>query len=88
MAAQRGKLLAMLQWIVANLEHRADLKAGLRELGERHQRYGARPEHYLVVVEVMLAAMAEVAGPAWNEPLAADWRTTLERVAAVMLGRP
>src|SRR4051812_12591619 len=32
---QRGKLLAMLQWIVANLEHRAELKSHLRELGER-----------------------------------------------------
>jgi hemoglobin-like flavoprotein len=78
----------MLQWVVRNLERRAELKAGLRELGQRYERDGARPEHYPIAVEAMLAAMAEVAGPAWNEPLAADWRTALERVAAVMLGRP
>jgi hemoglobin-like flavoprotein len=78
----------MLQWIVGHLDRRAELKTHLRELGERHARYGARPEHYPIVVEVMLATMAQVAGGAWNEDLAGDWRTALERVAAVMLGQP
>ena len=88
MHEQRAKLLAMLQWIVKNLEDRPQLKTGLRELGRRHEHYGARQEHYPVVADVMIATMAEVAGPAWNEQSESDWRTVLERVCAIMLGRP
>ncbi|HEX8523271.1 MAG TPA: globin domain-containing protein [Tepidisphaeraceae bacterium] len=88
MASQRQKMLGMLQWIVANLEDRATLKAGLVALGQRHRAYGARPEHYPVVAEQLIAAMAEVAGPAWDEQIAGDWRTALERIGATMLGEP
>jgi hemoglobin-like flavoprotein len=28
--------------------------------------YGAEPEHYPVVAEVLIASMAAVAGPAWK----------------------
>jgi hemoglobin-like flavoprotein len=33
----------------------------LRELGVRHVRYGARPEHYPVVGEALIGAMAAAA---------------------------
>jgi hemoglobin-like flavoprotein len=87
MQAQKKKLLATLAWIVENLERGDELKATLRELGRRHDAYGAQPAHYPVVATAMIAAMADVAGPAWNSEIEGDWRTALERVADTMLGR-
>jgi len=85
--AQKQKLLAMLVWVVENLEHGDDLKVRLRQLGQRHEGYGAKAAHYPVVADVMLAAMADVSGASWNTDIEADWRTALERIADIMLGR-
>jgi hemoglobin-like flavoprotein len=57
----------------------------LRQLGARHVGYGARPEHYPVVAEVMLASMAEIAGRAWTQDVAAAWAGALNLVATAML---
>ena len=90
MTAQRGKLLAMLGWIMANMENSAELKTGLSALGQRHQAYKAQPEHYPIVAGAMIAAMAEMAGAvgaSWDMGIESDWRTALERMAAIMLGQ-
>jgi hemoglobin-like flavoprotein len=57
----------------------------LRELGARHAGYGARPEHYAVVGDTLIAAMAEVAGDAWRDEYARAWGDALGVVADVML---
>ena len=88
MSAQKKKLWTMLQWVIANLDSGPLLRARLRELGERHKSYSALPEHYPIVANTLLAAMADVAGPGWNNQVEADWRTVLERMAAIMLGQP
>ncbi len=84
---QKKKLVATLAWVVENLEKGEELKARLRELGRRHEQYGAQPAHYPLVADAMISAMADVAGAAWNHDIAGDWRTALERVADIMLGR-
>ena len=86
MTEQRGKLLSMLQWTVANLENGHELKTNLEQLGRRHERYGARREQYPIVAAAMIATMAEIMGDRWNNQLHADWQTALERMAAIMLG--
>jgi hemoglobin-like flavoprotein len=57
----------------------------LRKLGARHVGYGARPEHYPVVAEALLASMAAIAGAAWSAEHEAAWRGALAIVAAAML---
>jgi hemoglobin-like flavoprotein len=47
--------------------------------------YGARPEHYPVVAEVLIASMAAVAGPAWTPEYEQAWGDALGVVAAVMI---
>jgi hemoglobin-like flavoprotein len=57
----------------------------LRELGARHVAYGARPEHYPVVGEALIAALAAVAGRAWQPEHDAAWRQAFSVVAEAML---
>ncbi|HZC53992.1 MAG TPA: globin domain-containing protein [Mycobacterium sp.] len=57
----------------------------LRELGARHPSYGARPEHYPLVGEVLIASMAETAGHTWCAEYDHAWREALSLVAAAML---
>ena len=57
----------------------------LRKLGARHVAYGARPEHYPVVGEVLIASMAEVAGPAWRPHYEHAWAAAFDVVAGAML---
>jgi hemoglobin-like flavoprotein len=47
--------------------------------------YGARPEHYPVVGEVLIASMADVAGPAWRPEYERAWAAAFDVVAGVML---
>jgi hemoglobin-like flavoprotein len=47
--------------------------------------YGARPEHYPVVGEVLIAAMAKIAGPAWRPEYGRAWGVAFGVVAGAML---
>lgn len=87
MRAQKKKLIGTLSWVIDNLEHGDALKTALRDLGRRHDGYGAQPQDYPVVADAMLAAMAEVCGSNWSQEIEADWRTALERMSDTMLGR-
>jgi hemoglobin-like flavoprotein len=53
----------------------------------RHVAYGARPEHYPVVGEVLIASMAEIAGPAWRPEYERGWNAAFRVVAGAMLER-
>jgi methyl-accepting chemotaxis protein len=55
------------------------------ELGARHVAYGAEPEHYPVVGEVLLAAMADIAGSAWCPRYEQAWADAFAIVAGAML---
>jgi hemoglobin-like flavoprotein len=85
MAAQRTKLAQTLAFVVASLEDSAALRAATDRLGRAHVGYGARAEHYPIVAETLVGAMAATAGKDWTEGMDRDWRTALERLAAAML---
>jgi hemoglobin-like flavoprotein len=57
----------------------------LRDLGARHVAYGAQPAHYPVVGQVLIAAMAEVAGPSWTTEYEQAWGEAFAVVAGAML---
>jgi hemoglobin-like flavoprotein len=82
---QKSMLLATLVLLRKSLRDLDAIAPKLRQLGARHVAYGARPEHYPVVAEVLLASMAEIAGDAWNAEIAAAWAGALELVATAML---
>ncbi len=85
MKKQKGHLLAAVALVVKHADSLGAITEPLMEMGARHVKYGARPEHYPVVRDTMIGALARTAGPAWNDQLAADWTGALDAVASAML---
>lgn len=82
---QQKKLLASLVLLVQNLHKPDVLSDYLKGLGARHVHYGATADHYPLVVENLLAVMAEFAGELWTPAVKQAWENTLNTVATIML---
>jgi hemoglobin-like flavoprotein len=82
---QKAMLLATLVLLRKSLRDLEAIAPKLRQLGARHVAYGALPEHYPIVADVMLASMAEIAGDAWTPDVETAWAGALGLVATAML---
>jgi methyl-accepting chemotaxis protein len=82
---QKTMLLATLVLLRKSLRDLEAIVPKLRELGARHVAYGAEPEHYPVVGEVLIASMAAIAGPAWRPEYERAWSEAFAIVAGAML---
>jgi hemoglobin-like flavoprotein len=82
---QKTMLLGALVLLRKSLRNLDAIVPKLRELGARHVAYGARPEHYPIVGGVLIASMAEVAGPQWQPEYTQAWAEAYDVVQAVML---
>jgi hemoglobin-like flavoprotein len=85
MTTQRGHLAATLALLVRNIQYQDVLEASIMELGAHHVKVGVRPEHYPVVRDALLYALANVLGPGWSPQLHADWSALLDHIISVML---
>src|SRR5204863_2576397 len=85
MERQRQALLNMLLVLRESLRDLDDIVPDLEELGARHADYGAKPEHYPIVGEVLIGAMAQVAGDAWKAEYTSAWQEAYGVVQGVML---
>ncbi len=86
MRAQETKLMESLNAVVSNLDNGALVRSRLAELGKRHEKYGAKPEHYPIVCGLLMETMAKFAGPAWTAEIAAEWSQALQLVSEAMIG--
>jgi hemoglobin-like flavoprotein len=82
---QKGMLLGALVLLRKSLRDLDRIVPALREMGARHVRYGARPEHYPVVGEVLIASMAEIAGDDWRDEYTVAWASAYGLVAETMI---
>lgn len=82
---QARKLTDALDVIVRNLEFPAQNASLLSDLGRRHARYGATPEHYALVVELLTSCMQEVLADRATPGVINEWRLALHLVAAQMI---
>jgi hemoglobin-like flavoprotein len=85
MSKQKSMLLSALVLLRRSLRDVDRLVPVLHAMGARHVAYGAQAEHYPVVGQVLIGAMAEVAADAWTPEYAAAWETAFEVVANAML---
>lgn len=85
MADQQRKLIQALSLVLDLLETEpASLERVLGELGERHKGYGARPEDYPVVVEVLIRTLGTLDAE-WSDDLEEAWKSALTLVAQKMI---
>jgi methyl-accepting chemotaxis protein len=82
---QKTMLLSTLVLLRKSLRDLDAIVPKLRELGARHVSYGARPEHYAVVGQVLIASIGEVAGKAWRPDYQRAWAAAFDIVAGAML---
>jgi hemoglobin-like flavoprotein len=86
--ARQAEMLT--QALVAVLDHLDDapwLQDTLGALGAKHVDYGVTREMYDWVGASLLAALAEVAGPAWTPELQAAWAEAYGTIVSLMLAR-
>ncbi len=77
--------MAALDAVLANLENPGESGAMLSQLGRRHASYGAKPEHYTLVVELLTASMKETLGEDASELAIREWHTALTLISRQML---
>jgi len=84
-SVQAEKLIASLDAIVRNLESPEENAEMLAALGRRHAGYGAKPEHYDLVIELLVGSMQELLGSRADGRSLDDWRLALRLVSDQMI---
>jgi hemoglobin-like flavoprotein len=84
MDEQRKKLIQSLATIVQYVDKPEQLTAFVSSLGKRHVGYGAKPEHYDVVGQVLLWTFEKVLGSDFTPAVKAAWTGAYTAVAGIM----
>ena len=58
----------------------------LQSLGERHQGYGVKREHYEIVGDVLLSTLADGLDPEFTPEARAAWGRAFELMTTLMTG--
>lgn len=84
MRVQRNKLIEMLAFVVSNLGKPEELDHRLKDLGGRHQSYGAQRIHYVVVRAALVETLAESREIKFTSEELAAWDNLLRYMAKGM----
>lgn len=87
MAEQRRKLLRMLTLLTSSLDKPELLRDSLRNLGERHYRYGVMGRDYHPVGQALLSSLASRLGDGFTSEDRRAWADLYVRISAMMQGR-
>ena len=85
MTEQKVRFTVKLAEIVHAIPRLDDLLAHTRELGARHAGYGVRAIDYPKVGAALIAALASVLGPAFDDQTRQAWELAYNLVAETML---
>ena len=82
---QAVKLLSMLNVVVDHLD-KLDVVAGdIVKLAQRHNGYGAKPEHYAAVGVSLIKTLEQGIGENWNSDTEAAWLKAYGILSGVMI---
>lgn len=81
---QRDKLLATLTTVVRASRNLDALSTELVALGRAHQEYGVKPEHYDILVDVVLWTLERYLGDAFTPSHRDAWISFLSIIADTM----
>lgn len=83
--AQGRKLVQMLGMAVGHMDRLERIIPAIEACGRRHVGYGALPEHYPVVGDVLLGTLEEVVGDVFTEPAKAAWTRAYAVLSTLMI---
>ncbi len=84
MKEQSIKLGCMVSYVISKYESMEDVLLEVKALGERHQKYGVKDEHYKAVGEALLWTLEQGLGEYWSLELGIAWKEFYEILAAKM----
>ena len=82
---QKKKLMQMIGTAVGRAHHLEQVIPALQELGRRHLRYGAEPEHYAVVGESLLWTLGRGLGHEFTPEVRDAWAKVYGLLARTMI---
>lgn len=80
-----GKLASMLTYVVSRLDKLDTVIDDVRKLAIRHNQYGAKPEHYAVVGQCLIATLEVGFNKEWNDELKEAWVTAYGILSDAMI---
>lgn len=78
--------MEMIGRAVQHIHRLGDIAPMLRELGRRHVSYGARPEYYPVVGEILIETVAARLGEGFLPAMREAWQAAFNSITALMQG--
>jgi hemoglobin-like flavoprotein/DNA-binding CsgD family transcriptional regulator len=85
MEDQEKKLIMALVLVINNLRNLAYLETLLKNLGERHVRYGVMREYYPILGAVLLKTLESFLGTDWTPEVKQAWIDGYDAIANLML---
>lgn len=85
MKAQGRMLLSSIGLVVRGLENPEKILPAVQAMGERHNRYGALPEHYPVVGECLLWTLEQGLGDAFTPEVKQAWAEAYGLLSSLMI---
>jgi hemoglobin-like flavoprotein len=82
---QAGKLVYMLTYAVSRLDKLDTILEDVQKLAVRHNKYGAEPDHYIIVGECLLETLEDGLGKNWNNELREAWASVYGILANAMI---
>ncbi len=85
MRRQEGSLMATLATVIAGAQRGDNLVPTLQQLGEKHKRYGAKPQYYPLVGAALLETFHEYLGPRFTPAMQEAWEEAYEIISTQMI---
>jgi hemoglobin-like flavoprotein len=85
MKEQSRKLMSMVTYVVTKLDKLDTIVDEIKSLAQRHNKYGAQPEHYAVVGQCLLFTLKTGLGARWNAETEEAWTAVYHVLADAMI---
>jgi hemoglobin-like flavoprotein len=82
---QSRKLMSMVTYVVTKLDKLDTIVGEIKSLAQRHNKYGAQPEHYAVVGQCLLYTLKTGLGAKWTKETEQAWTAVYQVLAGAMI---
>lgn len=82
---QARKFTSMMTLLIRSIQYSDKVAYELEELAKRHIRYGARPEHYVIVGDSLLWMMKQRLEDRWDIETEQAWKDMYQLITRTMM---